>query len=291
MFNQGQEDKSDRKSLMLLEERLKNQIKHRKPQADSSINAAKRPWTSRKTETTVIEDSPKKTKSKKNKKLLTQGENQNSKIINWLSKDMIKKEKISQNVPSLKKSKPNKEKITKKENTTEFLNIDEILANKKRLADYQKEVYECDTKVNEFLSKKTPINPISPKKQTNKKILDCHKVTNVELEDAFEKHKETLKGIIDGVIPSARHHQFHNFLYKDSMSRSSLNYNSVTGVFTYDQKNFIAKMLEKEFDPNNSLMKYFFQVLLPEFCLIIFSDVHKMTKEDASAYLDQRPLH
>lgn len=115
--------------------------------------------------------------------------------------------------------------------------------------------------------------------------LNCHHLSESDLESYFLKFSDSMKNISNGTEFSQRHQT-----YKDCYSRSRLTYNFSTSVFNKNQLEYLMEKTEKEFDPDDERTDYLFMVLLPELCFKIFMDHFEMTKEEAVDYLRKRPF-
>lgn len=130
-------------------------------------------------------------------------------------------------------------------------------------------------------------------KSTPIPVLDCKHITNEELEMQLERHYQFVYDIFHAISKSERHEKYkHKKYHSMSLSQDSLTYNTSMITFTYEQKEIMLSYLYKKFDNQefHTQTDYFFKVLLPELCTKIFMDIHNMSKDEAVAYLDRRPV-
>lgn len=122
-----------------------------------------------------------------------------------------------------------------------------------------------------------------------KENLDCKHMSDEDLIRAFKRNFQYAHDIFYGIQPSERHDRYHSKrVFTNTFSEKDLTYNTVTITFTYPQKKLLINLLKEKFS-DRDYSEYFFKVLLPELCLKIFMDEHKMDKQQALAYLDRRP--
>lgn len=117
-------------------------------------------------------------------------------------------------------------------------------------------------------------------KEDNKVILDCKHISDEEITSAFEKNLSYITEIFKGIRYSKRHDLFQ--------TNANLIHNTSMITFTLQQKGILMRLMRQTF--GNAYVDYFLKVLLPELCLKIFMDEHKMTNEEAVKYLAERPV-
>jgi len=125
-------------------------------------------------------------------------------------------------------------------------------------------------------------------------MLDCKHLTNEEINKAFDENYQYVYDIFHGIRHSARHERFKKENVQDQFTSKDLKYNTSTITFSDEQKQLLLSRLDKKFNQDEILCsnttRYFFKVLLPELCTKIFMDVHNMTFEEATKYLDNRSV-
>ncbi|CAH1114138.1 unnamed protein product [Psylliodes chrysocephalus] len=193
------------------------------------------------------------------------------------------------------KSKKNKKiTTTKKEQKALFQKygvhvptVDEILRDKERLEkDKQKLAQFVPMNDDSLLFE--PFIEEAPQEKEN--ILHCKDLTNEQLLKSFKKNRKYLNSIISGKIKNERHDKYFDKNRVITNSFSDLTYNTSTIVFTFEQNEYLIDLLQEAFDPEDKKTQYFFQVLLPELCLKIFMEKHKMNYDVAVKHLDKQPI-
>ncbi|KAK9869534.1 hypothetical protein WA026_003290 [Henosepilachna vigintioctopunctata] len=159
-------------------------------------------------------------------------------------------------------------------------NINKIRKEAKALDDYEQLYIEEDS-ISEVPNDLGIINT-SPIKDS---LLDCKHLSLKKLKWYFENNLDYIKDIKNGVQSSRRHE-----IYQHLSERNKLTYNTSTIVFSSDQIEYLLSKLEISIDPYGVNTEYIMMVLLPELCLRIFMDVHKITFDEAVEYLEWRPV-
>ncbi|KAF5300178.1 hypothetical protein FQA39_LY11212 [Lamprigera yunnana] len=112
--------------------------------------------------------------------------------------------------------------------------------------------------------------------------LNCKHLTISDLKKALKQNDKFLYDIYYGISYCERHELF----YKNCVaSRLSSNVSMI--AFTYPQLKVFLNFFDKKFDNSLGKISYYFQVLLPELCIKVFMDTHKMTYEEAFEYLSK----
>ncbi|KAG5877277.1 hypothetical protein JTB14_038313 [Gonioctena quinquepunctata] len=169
--------------------------------------------------------------------------------------------------------------------------VDEIIQDQKDLEKYKNQVesfrplYDTSFELS-FSTKNQNRTP-----NVSQTILDCKMLSLSQVTDHFRANVEFLSDIFHNKVPNERHARYYDKNTKAiTLTTRDLSYNTSMIVFTFEQKEHMVNLLKEEFDPNDNMTHYFFQVLLPELCLKIFMDTHEMSYEDALIYLDERPV-
>lgn len=215
------------------------------------------------------------------------------KITSWLNKENTEKKARSVPKPkpldvtvSKKKSKSLKRTPSFEKYGIRVPSFDKIVADQRKFEEDKEGVQQLLDEFDEKILKESVPNDCLEEEEFIGELLDCKHLTNEDINKAFERYKSTLRDIIKGKTYSERHVIYHKKFppFNDLRCSSSL------VVFTQDQIEILLKRLRSEFDPNDTMAVYFFQVLLPELCLLIFKEEHKMTTREAKDYLNKRPL-
>ncbi|CAH0553409.1 unnamed protein product [Brassicogethes aeneus] len=164
----------------------------------------------------------------------------------------------------------------------------DVLSDQKELEKLKRQVNELKEIEDVSLDLTFSIKDIC--KENKIETLSCKLLTTDKLTDLFYENKSYLQDILNGKQYSERHERFYNYNPTYDLTTMDLNYNTSMIVFTYDQIELLTDLLTENFDREEKLTSYFFKVLLPEFCIKIFMDVHDMTYEEALMYLETRPI-
>ncbi|XP_030752485.1 uncharacterized protein LOC115879686 [Sitophilus oryzae] len=167
--------------------------------------------------------------------------------------------------------------------------VNQVMSDVKNLTQYKGTVNEVKDLREPKAKKPSP----PAKKQTKKKQhwLDCKHLSLEEITEKFDENVTYLESILTGKLFSERHKIFHKKkVGTNILSKKDLTYNTSTIVFTHEQVDHIVALMEEKFDHDHTKSAYFFKVLLPEFCLKLFMDVHEMSRRQATNYLDERPI-
>jgi hypothetical protein len=219
---------------------------------------------------------------------------QNSKITPWLNKEnsTSKRCKTDRMKPldiTIKSKKTLQRNPSFEKYGIMLPSYDKIVADQKKFDEHKNSVKLFDDFDVDVLDKGIAVD-LDEGGEFADEILDCKHLSPKELDEFFAKNVQILDGIIKGKNYSERHRRFHRGGRPDEPGPGDLRCSTSLVVFTYDQKDHLLNLLRDEFDPEDKMTVYFFKVLLPELCLLIFMEVHKMGKRKANAYLDRRPL-
>ncbi|EEZ97488.2 hypothetical protein TcasGA2_TC011327 [Tribolium castaneum] len=216
------------------------------------------------------------------------------KITSWLNKEnkgeskRAQKKQPEQLDVTVKKKKSLQRSFSFEKYGVSVPSFEKIVTDQKNFDQYRRSVEQLDVFDEDILQKNLGIDSL---KEDNfmEELLDCKHLTSKDLKKAFERHKDTLDAIMEGRKYSDRHRAFHQSGNNISSAKSLFCSNSVI-VFSEQQKEVLLDLMKSEFDQEDKMDSYFFKVLLPELCLIIFMEEHKMSKRSANEYLNKRPL-
>ncbi|RZC43275.1 hypothetical protein BDFB_011938, partial [Asbolus verrucosus] len=231
------------------------------------------------------------------------------KITQWLNKenDNVKKSKCKKE----KKDKANDSKLkpldiavnkvsektksgrkrTKLERNSSFEtygivipSYEKILEDQKKFEEHKNQVKIFDAFDDKILEKSFNIECLKEVEKFSGDILDCKHLSLVELSDGFNKHIATLRDIMNEKKFSERHNRYHQKnKANDGFSMRDLRCSTSAVVFTQEQKDHMLDLMRIDLDPEDKLTNYFFQVLLPELCLLLFMDCHNMSRKKATS--------
>lgn len=207
-------------------------------------------------------------------------------------KNIVKTSSESCDLPTfrIKKSATKNNELYKKYGVV-IPTIEEILQEQKELEHYKSQLSSFHIMNEPSLEVFSPAQYLEEKLDQCHQILDCKHLSLSEISVAVNSNLKYLKDIMDQKVFNKRHELFYDVDRKPlTLSTKDLTYNTSMILFTYDQTEYMLTKLKKYLDPDDKLTNYFFQVLLPELCLKIFMDCHKMCYKDAINYLDTRPI-
>lgn len=137
-------------------------------------------------------------------------------------------------------------------------------------------------------------NILSESTKNIKKKLDCKHLSLLEIDAYFKKYETRISQIYDGKQYCERHIRFKKQVKSKAFSRCSLTYNVSMITFTFEQHDYMARLMRKHFEGAEVILssnsEYYFKVLIPEFCLLIFNDVYNMNREEGLDYLNNMSL-
>lgn len=191
---------------------------------------------------------------------------------------MVQTKKLSakKQKTKLKKVKPSWEQFLQEVKELEEYKI-KVAKARALVAEDERE----QTSTHTFLVKKQSIEPVLPK-------LDCKHLTLEEITQYFKKNTTFLTDIMSGKHFSKRHNEFKQKHLQKCQFHLTASLSMI--VFSFEQIHKMANLMSEQFDPDNQNKdEYFFKVLIPELCLKIFMDTHKMSEEEAVNYLQNRP--
>lgn len=120
-------------------------------------------------------------------------------------------------------------------------------------------------------------------------VLDCKHLTPSELTACYQSNFKYTSDIFHGKRHNERHERFRKMeKVKEAFTERDLRYNVSMISFTFEQKEHLLDMLHEDFveETMGGNSQYFCKVLLPELCLKIFMDTHRMDNEEAVEYLE-----
>ena len=214
------------------------------------------------------------------------GEKSKLKVVSSLSKTKAKLKPLD--ITTKKKDRSLKRESSFEKYEIVLPSFEKIVADHKKFEEHKESVKRLDV-FDEGMLKVSLATDCLKEKEFTGELLDCKHVSLEELSKSFWKHLKTLRTIMKGDKFSQRHHSF--FKRDAGDVGQDLTCSTSCAVFSYEQKEHLLRLIEAELDPDDKFLGYIFKVLLPELCLLIFMDEHRMTKSDAEEYLDQRPLH
>lgn len=190
------------------------------------------------------------------------------------------KRKTKSKLPSLKRTNNSFEKYG-----ILLPSFEDIMEQKKKLESDKKILQDILPKIGIALPKFPSFVKI---KEPKIKMLDCKHLTEEEIVNAFEKNLKYLSDICSEKIYCERHERFKSEQSVNDLSINSLTYNTSMIVFDWRQKKILVEMIDNHFQ--SGCVDYYFKVLMPELCLRIFMDTHRMSRSRAVEYLDKRPV-
>ncbi|KAK4877354.1 hypothetical protein RN001_009860 [Aquatica leii] len=167
--------------------------------------------------------------------------------------------------------------------------LDDIINHQKKLERLEKIAAEFEL-MDDYIEPPMEFHVIEPKKSV--KILGCKHLTDDQLKVIFQQNYQYLYDIHHGISFCERYIRFQKEDYRNNFTVKDLKYNTSMITFKLDQILLLVDLLFEKFDDGKygSAMQYFFKVLLPELCKKIFMDTHNMTDNEATVYLDNRPV-
>lgn len=168
------------------------------------------------------------------------------------------------------------------ENMKKYQNVIEIGTQlNKRIAEDEAKEKENEKKVIE-----------NEEKQRNFIVKDCKYLTKEDLDDRFKRDLKWIEDTFYGRRYCERHERFKKENPKSRLTSEDLMYNVSCEVFTDDQLIYLCKLFRSKFDKGKlwKYAKYYWKVLLPEYCLKIFIDCYNLKYSDAMEYLNNIPV-
>ncbi|KAF5287761.1 hypothetical protein FQA39_LY15697 [Lamprigera yunnana] len=158
-----------------------------------------------------------------------------------------------------------------------------IMEYKKNFEEEQRQIEELRKGV-DFTIEEEPINLSSiyeaPKPRAE--VLNCKHLTSRDLKETLKQNYKFLYDIYHGISYCRRHQLFY-----ENGSTSHLSNNVSMIAFTYPQLKVFLNFFDNKFDNSLDKISYYFQVLLPEVCMKVFMDTHRMTHQEALEYLSK----
>lgn len=164
---------------------------------------------------------------------------------------------------------------------------EKIMADIKKYDEHKAMIMKLEKFDESIFNKPIPNDCLLPNKVSNLKALDCKHLSFEQLKASFHSHKDLLWEIFTGT----RYHKSHElFEMMGHRHKANVNAGATFLALTQEQIDYLMDQLRAEFDPENNKLLYFFQVLLPHLCLLIFMDEHEMSEEEANLYFDKMPI-
>lgn len=163
---------------------------------------------------------------------------------------------------------------------------EKIMADIRKYDEYREMVQKL-VKFDDSIFIKPMSNDCLLPKVSDVKALDCKHLSFEQLKASFKSHKDLLRDIFIGARYNKSHELFETM---GRQQKANVNAGATFLTLTQEQIDYLLDLLKAEFDPKTNRLLYFFQVLLPHLCLLIFMDEHKMSEKEAKLYFDKMPI-
>lgn len=183
----------------------------------------------------------------------------------------------------------------------DFIDSPETILKDRKIAEEQQRMHELiqqkSKKFRETVKKVEEVMKIDiKKKKMPKNLKHCKDLTKSEVKELFAQNVEFLDDIYYDRKYNARHEIFKTDTPHNNGTDKDLRINEAALAFEENILTYIVKLFRRRYIGKAKSTGYynkdnfFYKVLLPEYSLKIFCDIHEMITEEGLAYLKSIPV-